>query len=76
MKISLFFDPFFFWCAAREESDKFAIRSHALAKEAHEKGYFTDILSVRVPGKAAKSVDRFVDFGCGEKKLFLNAVSF
>ena len=37
------------------------MRSHQAAKDAHEKGYFSDIVSVRVPGKpgsATKSVDR------------------
>lgn len=39
----------------RTESDQFALRSHANAKEAHDKGYFTDLLSVKLPGKSGVS---------------------
>lgn len=28
----------------RQEQDEYALRSHALAKEAQEKGYFTDLV--------------------------------
>lgn len=43
--------------ASRKEQDEFAIRSHLLAQQAFEKGYFTDLLPVQVPGKA-KLIDR------------------
>jgi len=42
----------------RQESDDYALRSHTFAKDAHEKGYFTDLISVNVPGKAMKSSNR------------------
>ncbi|KAJ8962506.1 hypothetical protein NQ318_000896 [Aromia moschata] len=38
--------------ATRKEQDEFAIRSHALAQQAFEKGYFTDLIPVQVPGKS------------------------
>ncbi|XP_066157101.1 trifunctional enzyme subunit beta, mitochondrial [Euwallacea fornicatus] len=36
--------------ASRTEQDEFALRSHTLAKQAQEKGYFTDLIPVQVPG--------------------------
>jgi len=36
---------------SREEQDDFAIRSHTFAREATDKGYFTDIVRVPVPSK-------------------------
>ncbi|XP_039296165.1 trifunctional enzyme subunit beta, mitochondrial-like [Nilaparvata lugens] len=33
----------------REEQDEYALRSHTLANEAREKGYFTDIVPVSLP---------------------------
>ncbi|XP_004517675.1 trifunctional enzyme subunit beta, mitochondrial [Ceratitis capitata] len=35
---------------SRKEQDEYALRSHTLAKEAQEKGYFTDLVPVKVPG--------------------------
>ena len=43
---------------SRVESDAYAIRSHTLAKEAHEAGQFTDLMSVKIPGRKARSSDR------------------
>uniref|UniRef100_A0A1B0A1H2 acetyl-CoA C-acyltransferase n=1 Tax=Glossina pallidipes TaxID=7398 RepID=A0A1B0A1H2_GLOPL len=34
----------------RQEQDEYALRSHALAKEAQEKGYFTDLVPFKVSG--------------------------
>eukprot|EP00912_Choanoflagellata_sp_UC4_P002233 UC4_evm1s1413 len=42
---------------SRNEQDAFALRSHTLAERAHEKGYLSDIVRVKVPGKAS-FVDR------------------
>lgn len=39
----------------RQESDEFAVRSHTNAKKAHDSGYFTDLLSVKLPGKSGAS---------------------
>ncbi|EDW74787.1 uncharacterized protein Dwil_GK15863 [Drosophila willistoni] len=41
---------------SREEQDSYALRSHTLAKEAQEKGYFTDLVPFKVQG-----VDQVVD---------------
>jgi len=38
---------------SREEQDDFALRSHTLAKEAQEKGKLSDVIPVKIPGKAA-----------------------
>lgn len=38
--------------ASRREQDEFALRSHSLAHQAHEKGYFTDLIPVQLPGVA------------------------
>ncbi|XP_053962113.1 trifunctional enzyme subunit beta, mitochondrial [Anastrepha ludens] len=35
---------------SRKEQDDYAVRSHTLAKQAQDKGYFTDIVPVKVPG--------------------------
>uniref|UniRef100_A0A034WF11 acetyl-CoA C-acyltransferase n=2 Tax=Endopterygota TaxID=33392 RepID=A0A034WF11_BACDO len=35
---------------SRKEQDDYALRSHTLAKEAQDKGYFTDVVPVKVPG--------------------------
>ncbi|XP_036333796.1 trifunctional enzyme subunit beta, mitochondrial isoform X1 [Rhagoletis pomonella] len=35
---------------SREEQDEYALRSHTLAKQAQDKGYFTDVVPVKVPG--------------------------
>ena len=35
----------------REASDAFAIRSHSTAKAAQEKGYLSDVIPVKIPGK-------------------------
>ena len=35
----------------RGEQDDYARRSHALAQEATEKGLFSDLLTVNIPGK-------------------------
>ncbi|KAL1115345.1 hypothetical protein AAG570_007375, partial [Ranatra chinensis] len=35
---------------SRSEQDEFAIRSHRLAEEAHNKGYLTDMVPFKVPG--------------------------
>ncbi|XP_047119354.1 trifunctional enzyme subunit beta, mitochondrial [Schistocerca piceifrons] len=40
----------------RKEQDDYALRSHKLAHEAQQKGYFTDVVPVKVPG-----VDGFVE---------------
>lgn len=34
--------------ASRKEQDDYALRSHTLAQQAFEKGYFTDMLPVKV----------------------------
>lgn len=36
--------------ASRKEQDDYALRSHTLAEEARSKGYFTDLLPVRITG--------------------------
>lgn len=36
--------------ATRKEQDDFALRSHSLAQQASDKGYFTDLLPIQVPG--------------------------
>ncbi|KAL1517456.1 hypothetical protein ABEB36_001217 [Hypothenemus hampei] len=36
--------------ASRKEQDEFALRSHTLAQQAQDKGYFTDLLPIQVPG--------------------------
>lgn len=41
---------------SREEQDDYARRSHALAHQAQEKGYFTDLIPFKVSG-----VDKTVD---------------
>ncbi|XP_017150153.2 trifunctional enzyme subunit beta, mitochondrial [Drosophila miranda] len=41
---------------SRGEQDEYALRSHTLAKEAQEKGYFTDLVPFKVQG-----VDQVVD---------------
>ncbi|XP_039480944.1 trifunctional enzyme subunit beta, mitochondrial [Drosophila santomea] len=41
---------------SRSEQDEYALRSHTLAKEAQEKGYFTDLVPFKVSG-----VDQIVD---------------
>ncbi|XP_044746034.1 trifunctional enzyme subunit beta, mitochondrial [Coccinella septempunctata] len=43
--------------ASRKEQDEFAMRSHTLAKEAHEKGYLTDVIPIKVPG-VNKSIEK------------------
>ncbi|KAJ8976373.1 hypothetical protein NQ317_003227 [Molorchus minor] len=42
---------------SRREQDEFALRSHTLAQQAFEKGYFTDLIPVQVSGKP-KLIDR------------------
>lgn len=42
--------------ASRQEQDDYALRSHTLAKEAQDKGYFTDLVPFKVAG-----VDKTVD---------------
>ncbi|XP_055858836.1 trifunctional enzyme subunit beta, mitochondrial [Episyrphus balteatus] len=42
---------------SRKEQDDYALRSHTLAKEAEEKGYFTDMVPFKVSG-VDKSVDK------------------
>ncbi|XP_067628482.1 trifunctional enzyme subunit beta, mitochondrial [Eurosta solidaginis] len=42
---------------SRQEQDDYALRSHTLAKEAQDKGYFTDLIPVKVPG-CTKFVDK------------------
>ncbi|XP_038218309.1 trifunctional enzyme subunit beta, mitochondrial [Zerene cesonia] len=37
--------------ATRAEQDEYALRSHTLAKDAQDKGYFTDLIPVKVEGK-------------------------
>lgn len=37
--------------ASRQEQDDYALRSHRLAAAAQEKGYFTDLIPVKVDGK-------------------------
>lgn len=32
---------------SRKEQDDYALRSHKLAKEAQDRGYFTDVISVK-----------------------------
>lgn len=34
--------------ASRKEQDDYALRSHTLAQQAQEKGYFTDLLPIKV----------------------------
>lgn len=41
----------------REEQDEYALKSHTYAKEAQEKGYFTDLVPFKVDG-VAKTVDK------------------
>ncbi|XP_044264115.1 trifunctional enzyme subunit beta, mitochondrial [Tribolium madens] len=36
--------------ATRREQDEFALRSHTLAQHAYEKGHFTDLIPVKIPG--------------------------
>ncbi|XP_017784039.1 PREDICTED: trifunctional enzyme subunit beta, mitochondrial [Nicrophorus vespilloides] len=36
--------------ASRKEQDDYALRSHTLAKQAYENGYFTDMLPFKAPG--------------------------
>lgn len=36
--------------ATRKEQDDYALRSHTLAQQAQEKGYFTDLIPVKVTG--------------------------
>lgn len=36
--------------ATRKEQDEYALRSHSLAHQASEKGYFTDLLPVKIAG--------------------------
>lgn len=36
--------------ASRQEQDDYALRSHTLAKEAQDKGYFTDLVPFKVSG--------------------------
>ncbi|CAG9770608.1 unnamed protein product [Ceutorhynchus assimilis] len=36
--------------ASRKEQDEFALRSHTLAQHAQDKGYFTDLIPIQVPG--------------------------
>jgi len=36
--------------ATRQEQDEYALRSHTLAQQASDKGYFTDLLPFRAPG--------------------------
>lgn len=43
--------------ASRQEQDEFALRSHRLAQQAFEKGYFTDLMPIQVTGKA-QIIDR------------------
>lgn len=42
---------------SRQEQDDYALRSHTLAHQAQEKGYFTDLVPVKVSG-VAKTVDK------------------
>lgn len=42
---------------SREEQDDYARRSHTLAHQAQEKGYFTDLIPFKVSG-VAKTVDK------------------
>lgn len=35
---------------SRQEQDDFALRSHSLAQQASDKGYFTDLIPIQVPG--------------------------
>jgi len=39
------------FAVSRQEQDDYAMRSHRLAAEAHEKGYLTDIVPFPIPGK-------------------------
>lgn len=34
--------------ASRQEQDEFALRSHTMAQQAFEKGYFTDMIPIQV----------------------------
>lgn len=34
--------------ASRKEQDEFALRSHTLAQQAFDKGYFTDLVPIKV----------------------------
>lgn len=43
--------------ATRQEQDEFALRSHTLAQQAFEKGYFTDLIPFQVPGQP-KVIDK------------------
>nr|XP_022907778.1 trifunctional enzyme subunit beta, mitochondrial-like [Onthophagus taurus] len=43
--------------ATRKEQDDFALRSHSFAHQAHQKGYFTDMLPVTITG-VSKTIDR------------------
>lgn len=42
--------------ASRQEQDDYSLRSHQLAKEAQDKGYFTDLVPFKVTG-----VDKIID---------------
>jgi len=37
---------------SRREQDDYALRSHTLAQQAHDKGYLTDLVPMKVPGVA------------------------
>ncbi|XP_026332638.1 trifunctional enzyme subunit beta, mitochondrial [Hyposmocoma kahamanoa] len=37
--------------ASRQEQDEYALRSHTLAAQAQQKGYFTDVMPIKVDGK-------------------------
>lgn len=41
----------------REEQDDYAFKSHSYAKQAQDKGYFTDLVPFKVSG-VAKTVDK------------------
>lgn len=43
--------------ATRQEQDEYALRSHKMAQQAYEKGYFTDMVPFKVSG-VDKTVDR------------------
>uniref|UniRef100_A0A8W7PJ96 acetyl-CoA C-acyltransferase n=1 Tax=Anopheles coluzzii TaxID=1518534 RepID=A0A8W7PJ96_ANOCL len=50
--------------ASRQEQDDYALRSHTLAKEAQDKGYFTDLVPFKVSG-VDKTIEK--DNGIREK---------
>jgi len=53
---------------SREEQDEFALRSHTLAKKAQDEGKLSDVIPVKIPGKASiVDKDNGIKVGTPEK---------